>query len=149
MICTAETFRHEKEASLLKPVRSSLLAYGAATQRHELANSLRGKQVQIPDLHVLFQSWPEATNTQLDALGIEVDQTLNGYAFEHLRPARGPSLTYQPLPTWKATQGAQGRRSCPVRSDVVAPCFAREALYCNHTFHLGELQYRGCSLDSD
>jgi len=46
-------------------------------ERHELVKSLRGEHIRIPDLHSLFQAWPEATHTQIAALRIDVDHTLN------------------------------------------------------------------------
>ena len=51
-------------------------------ERQELVNSLRGQQVHIPDLHSLFESWPEATSPHIAALRPKVDRTLNKY--EHL-----------------------------------------------------------------
>ena len=46
-------------------------------ERHELLKSLPGQHIHIPNLHGLFHAWPEATNPQIGALRIEVDQTLN------------------------------------------------------------------------
>ena len=46
-------------------------------ERHELAKSLRGQQLGIPDLHSLLQAWPEAINIDLPALRIDVDQILD------------------------------------------------------------------------
>jgi len=43
-------------------------------ERHELVKSLRGQHIRIPDLHSLFRAWPEATNTQIAALRIDIDQ---------------------------------------------------------------------------
>ena len=57
-------------------------------ERHELVNSLRGQNVRIPDLHVLFQGWPEAMNPQIAALRRDVDQTLNKY--EHFGALNEP-----------------------------------------------------------
>lgn len=46
-------------------------------QRQRLVRSLRGQRIQISDLHTLFQAWPEATNPQISALRLEVDQSLD------------------------------------------------------------------------
>ena len=46
-------------------------------ERHELAKSLRGQQLRIPDLHSLLQAWPEAINIDLPALRVDVDQILD------------------------------------------------------------------------
>lgn len=48
-------------------------------ERHELARLLRGQQLRIPDLHRIFQGWPEAINVDIAALRIDVDQTLERY----------------------------------------------------------------------
>lgn len=58
-----------------------LACNGAAQQsgleRCELVKSLQGRQIRISDLHSLIQAWPEATNPQIAALRIDIDQTLN------------------------------------------------------------------------
>ena len=48
-------------------------------ERRELINQFRGQTIRIPDLHSLLHAWPEATNSQISALRIDVDQTLNSF----------------------------------------------------------------------
>ena len=46
-------------------------------ERRELISSLRGQHIRIPDLHSLLLAWPEATNPQIAALRLDVDQSVD------------------------------------------------------------------------
>jgi hypothetical protein len=48
-------------------------------KRGELVRSLQGQQINIPDLHGFFRSWPDGVNHELDALREYVDRTLDKY----------------------------------------------------------------------
>lgn len=56
-----------------KPVREG------SNERSELLNLLRGQRVQLPDLHKIFEGWPEAINDHVDALRIVVGADLDKY----------------------------------------------------------------------
>lgn len=45
----------------------------------EVVNLLRGQKVDLPDLHQMFQGWPEAINDHVDSLRIVVDTDLDKY----------------------------------------------------------------------
>lgn len=49
---------------------------GGLDERRQVISSLKGKQVRIPDLNSLFESWPEATSPQLPALRLDVERTV-------------------------------------------------------------------------
>lgn len=55
------------------------LRNGVLNERYEIANLLRGQQVDFPDLHQLFEGWPEATNVHVDSLRIVVNENLDRY----------------------------------------------------------------------
>lgn len=48
-------------------------------ERYEIAKLLRTEKIVIPDLHHLFEAWPEATSVHLDSLRVAVDEDLNQY----------------------------------------------------------------------
>jgi hypothetical protein len=64
-------------------------------ERHQLIHSLRGQHLRIPDLHDLFQAWPEATSPYIANLRTDVDQTLNKYEHFHFDALDEPR---HPLP---------------------------------------------------
>ena len=79
MAYTAKPVDFQDQTSPLKRTQSSMLVRGGEVQqwgldeRHRLADSLRGQHICIPNLHTLFQAWPEATNSHVAALRIKVD----------------------------------------------------------------------------
>lgn len=52
---------------------------GGLNERYEIAKLLRGQKFDIPDLHHLFEAWPEATSVHADSLRVVVDGNLNKY----------------------------------------------------------------------
>ena len=85
MTYTGKPVGFQDQTSLLMRAQSPMLSCDEAIQqrgldeRHGLVNSLRGQHIRIPNLHSLFQAWPEATSSHLAALRTDVDQTLNKY----------------------------------------------------------------------
>ena len=88
MISTSERVRSQDNHRLSKSADSSVVVCDAETQqpgpreRHELVKLLRGQQLRVPDLQSFLQAWPEATNINVAALRVEVDQFLDKY--QHL-----------------------------------------------------------------
>ncbi len=60
--------------------------------RRVLAESLKGKVLNIPDLHALFQGWPEDVNVQVDVLRQDVDERLNRY-LQYCKITKHPVLS--------------------------------------------------------
>lgn len=85
MIYINEPVSSQDYKSVSKSIKSSLVVGEESFQqwgleeRHELAKSLRGQQLRIPDLHSLFPAWPEAINIDLPILRIDVDKILDRY----------------------------------------------------------------------
>lgn len=112
-----------------------------SNERSELVDSLRGQNIDLPDLHKIFEGWPEAINEHVDSLRIVVDADLDKY-----EPGRADSeackhlILQQTLASWKATIKAQGVRFWSFLVDVVARCIVGAALHRNLSGHLGRLQ---------
>ena len=110
-------------------------------ERSDVLNLLRGQQVDVPDLHQMFEGWPEAMNVNLDSLRTVVDDDLNKYELRHAySDSLNNRILSQALPGWQTTLEAQGCRFRTFRINVVARCIFRTALHCNLHGNLGRLQ---------
>ena len=47
--------------------------------RRLLADSLKGQVINIPDLHALFQDWPNGIHKEVQKLDSEVNERLDQY----------------------------------------------------------------------
>lgn len=63
----------------MRSILDGVVEQAGLDKRHELASSLRGQKVHLPDLYSILEGWPEATSSHLMALRAVVDQTLDEY----------------------------------------------------------------------
>lgn len=73
--------------------------------RSEIVNLLRGQKVDLPDLHQIFEGWPEAIGDHVDSMRIVVDADLDKYELDRVlycEPYRHLILS-QTCTTWKTT----------------------------------------------
>ena len=59
------------------------MAQNAQLSRHQLIESLRGCELQIPDLQALFGHWPQQINPELDSLRTHVDEWLRMWVLDY------------------------------------------------------------------
>ena len=86
------------------PVVKKIPISEGSNERSKLVESLRGQKIDLPDLHKMFEGWPEAINEHVDSLRFVVDADLDKY-----EPGRADSeackhlILQQTLTSWKAT----------------------------------------------